>query len=145
MQITLKTTDKRDYFVDVDGLDTSVGDLRQKASEALQMQSSALTLILTGAVLKDDSKTLAEIGFKEGGLIVVMLKKTKTEVREVVVVSDASYMDPTNTRFADSLTSPPTENPAVTLSGICHATLHAFHILKKIIASKAGVPHRTTH
>ena len=77
MKIVLKNMQKEERSVEVTGPQATVAELSQNAAAAFSADPSALTLVHLGNVLGDKSKTLAEVGIADGGLVIVVLKKAK--------------------------------------------------------------------
>jgi len=82
MKLTLKTVAKDKFDIDVD-IDSSVQKIKEIISEVKSVEVSYVKLIYNGRILKT-TETLANIGYREGEWIVLMLRKSKPKSPPVV-------------------------------------------------------------
>ena len=79
MKLTVKTVSKEEHAVEITGAAPTVRDLKKAACDKMAIgDDSALTLIHLGTVLKDDAKTLVDVGIADGAVVIAMIKKQKT-------------------------------------------------------------------
>ncbi|KAJ1488374.1 hypothetical protein T484DRAFT_1783448 [Baffinella frigidus] len=65
--LTIQTTDKQEFRVELHGAEPTVGKLRTEAKRKLG--ATDLTVIYKGQVLRDDAKLLKDHGIEDGGTI----------------------------------------------------------------------------
>ena len=91
MKLTVKTVSKEEHAVEITGAAPTVRDLKKAACDKMAIgDDSALTLIHLGTVLKDDAKTLVDVGIADGAVVIAMIKKQKTAASPAAAAAAAA-------------------------------------------------------
>ena len=95
MKLTVKTVSKAEHAVEIIGAAPTVRDLKKSACHKMAIgDDSALTLIHLGTVLKDDAKTLVDVGIADGAVVIAMIKKQKTVASPAAAAAAAAAAAP---------------------------------------------------
>ncbi|KAL7716336.1 UV excision repair protein RAD23 [Entamoeba marina] len=95
MKITLLTVTKNRIEVDIEPTDT-VGKLRKEVAKLKNVDENTLCLLYQSKMLKDDTKTMNDIGYDENQNMVIIFKKTPLIVKKMEEVDTSNKPQESN-------------------------------------------------
>ncbi|KAL7721600.1 UV excision repair protein RAD23 [Entamoeba marina] len=95
MKITLLTITKNRIEVNIEPTDT-VGKLREVVAKLKNVEENTLCLLYQSKMLKDDTKTMNDIGYDEKENMVILFKKTPLVVKKMDEVETPNQLQESN-------------------------------------------------